>query len=494
MIRRAAETFAEWRKKVKDEELRSELEAMASDEKTAENRFYKDLQFGTGGLRGELGAGTNAMNIYTVGRASAGLAQYVLSQGGGAVAVCYDTRRKSALFARRTACVLAGRGVRVYLAKECMPTPFLSFAVRHSGAAAGVMITASHNPAQYNGYKVYGSDGCQITDGAAAEISSFISREDYFGKQDDDFDTLSAAGKISYIEEEVETAYLAAVRRLGLCSAEGLRVAYTPLNGTGYRLVPKVLEEIGASICPVPEQSMPDGEFPTCPYPNPEKEEALALGLKYAREDKADILLATDPDADRVGVAVNAQGTFVRLSGNEVGVLLMDYLLGERAAQGKLPENGVVVKTIVTTSLAEKLAAQTGGDLYEIRSASPYPETYRETVAAAVAELSAGLRPTLAQKMPDIGQYDAIFLAYPNWCGTTPMAVRSFLESADFSGKRIFPVCTHEGSGAGRSAADILSSAPAAVVEKPLEILGSNAETCDDKIREYLTVRFKRGN
>lgn len=372
MMRRAAETFAEWRKKVKDEELRSELEAMASDEKTAENRFYKDLQFGTGGLRGELGAGTNAMNIYTVGRASAGLAQYVLSQGGGAVAVCYDTRRKSALFARRTACVLAGRGVRVYLAKECMPTPFLSFAVRHLGAAAGVMITASHNPAQYNGYKVYGSDGCQITDGAAAEISSFISREDYFGKQDDDFDTLSAAGKISYIEEEVETAYLAAVRRLGLCSAEGLRVAYTPLNGTGYRLVPKVLEEIGASICPVPEQSMPDGEFPTCPYPNPEKEEALALGLKYAREDKADILLATDPDADRVGVAVNAQGTFVRLSGNEVGVLLMDYLLGERAAQGKLPENGVVVKTIVTTSLAEKLAAHYGVRLIDVLTGFKY--------------------------------------------------------------------------------------------------------------------------
>lgn len=326
MKKESIKRYRHWLGQVKDNALLAELHRISADERAIENKFYKELQFGTGGLRGEIGAGTNCLNVYTIGKATQGVADYIKSMKGHTAVISYDSRINSDLFARRAACVFAENGIKVYMVRELMPTPFLSFATRYFNADAGIMITASHNPAKYNGYKVYGRDGCQITDKAAQEITGYISNVDCFSVKTQDFEKYISQSRIEYIGEETEEAYLRAVEKQSVCKADELKVTYTPLNGTGYRIVPKMLSGSGIKdIQIVTEQTNPDGNFPTCPYPNPEKPAAMQLGLQYAQEFGSDILLATDPDADRVGIAVRSEKGYILMSGNEVGVLLTDF-------------------------------------------------------------------------------------------------------------------------------------------------------------------------
>ena len=351
-----------WREKGREPELASELEKLLSDKQVLNDRFYKDLEFGTGGLRGVIGVGTNCLNIYTIARATQGLAAYMQAHGMKKAAISYDSRIHSDLFAQTAACVLADADIEVVIVKELMPTPFLSFLTREEKCDMGIMITASHNPAKYNGYKVYNETGCQIVDEAAAEISGYIAATEYFRPVKGDFMQSVAAGKIRFCADEVEEKYLDGVCAItGETDLSALRITYTALNGTGYRLVPKILRRMNAGELElVSEQCVPDGRFPTCPYPNPEKSEALALGLEYAEKSGADLLLGTDPDADRLGIAVRDGGAYKMLSGNDVGVLLMDYLCVQGQSDDVGLNDKVVVKTIVTTPLAEEIAAEYG--------------------------------------------------------------------------------------------------------------------------------------
>ena len=349
-----------------DEDLIKELKAM--DVKTIEDSFYRNLAFGTGGLRGTIGAGTNRMNVYTVAKASQGLADYLLKNNNTpSVVIGYDSRIKSDVFAKVAAGVFAANGIKVYFWQELLPVPTVSFAVRYLGASAGVMITASHNPSKYNGYKVYGSDGCQITTEAAADILAEIEKLDIFADvKTSDFTVSVENGCISDIGEEVLTAYIAEIKRqsvLGDCEVnKNVAIVYSPLNGTGLKPVTRALKEMGyTNITVVKEQEQPDGHFPTCPYPNPEIKEAMSLGMEYAKKCNADLLLATDPDCDRVGIAVkDKNGEYVLLSGNETGILLLDYICSRRTALGTMPADPVMVKTIVTMDMAERVAADYG--------------------------------------------------------------------------------------------------------------------------------------
>lgn len=358
---------------VSDPDVVGELAAMEEDPKLMEDAFYRDLAFGTGGLQGVIGAGTNRMNVHTVVRASQGLADYVVKHfppGKRRIAVSYDSRIKSDLFSRVASGVFAANGIQVFLYSRLMPTPCLSFAVRNLGCAAGIMITASHNPSKYNGYKVYGADGCQITIEAAAEILSEIQKLDLFADvRTMPFDQGIGQGSIQYISEEVLTAFVEAVKEQSLLGSEeadkDVAIVYSPLNGTGREPVLRTLRECGyTNITVVKEQEMPDGHFPTCPYPNPEIPEAMALGMEYARQAGADLFLATDPDCDRVGIAVkNRQGDYVLLSGNETGMLLFDYICSRRIAENRMPQDPVMVKTIVTSDMGEQIA-----DAYHVRT------------------------------------------------------------------------------------------------------------------------------
>ena len=345
-------------------ELTDALTHMTDTER--EDAFWRTLAFGTGGLRGILGAGTNRMNRYTVAQASQGLADYVRQNGGGSIAVSYDSRHGSLAFARTSAEVFAANGLSVRIVRELMPTPCLSFAVRTLGCAAGIMITASHNPAEYNGYKVYGADGCQITTEAAERIQQAIDATDLFdGVRTVDFDSALADGKISYIPDTLLDDFIRAVQAQSVLFGDpvdrNFSIVYTPLNGTGRKPVLRVLRESGfRNVSVVAEQELPDGDFPTCPYPNPECREAMALGLRDAKARNADLLLATDPDCDRVGIAVRDCAEYRLLTGNEVGLLLTDFICSQRQKHGKLPPHPVLVKTIVTTDLAEKIAAHYG--------------------------------------------------------------------------------------------------------------------------------------
>ncbi|ETP72216.1 phosphoglucomutase [Lachnospiraceae bacterium JC7] len=370
-----------------DEDIERELETMEGDEVKIEDAFYRDLEFGTGGLRGVIGAGTNRMNVYTVRKASQGLADYVVSKYPAEkrrIAVSRDSRIKSDVFARTAASVFAANGIDVYIYEDIMPTPCLSFATRELHCAAGVMITASHNPSKYNGYKVYGDDGCQITTGAAAEILAQIEKTDIFsGVKSLDFvieDTADEAvaitgedaadgrrGKIYWIGPKIYTDFIRNVKSQSVLSEEdavdrNVAIVYSPLNGTGLKPVTRALRESGyTNITVVKEQEAPDGNFPTCPYPNPEIKEAMALGMEYARKENADLLLATDPDCDRVGIAVKDEnGEYRLLSGNETGILLLDYIASKRQKNGSMPENPVMVKTIVTMDMAERIAEHYG--------------------------------------------------------------------------------------------------------------------------------------
>lgn len=361
--------YNRWIERVTDSELQTELKGM--DEASVEDAFYRDLAFGTGGLRGTIGAGTNRMNVYVVGKASQGLAEYLLSSapenGGKSVVIGYDSRIKSDVFAKEAAGVFAANGIKVWLWPDLNPVPTVSFAVRYLGASAGVMITASHNPSKYNGYKVYGPDGCQITTEAATEILEHINSLDIF---DDvkkvDFDTAVAGGMINYIPAAVLDKYIEAVKGQSVLFGDevdkNVSIVYSPLNGTGLKPITRVLKEAGfKAITVVEEQKNPDGNFPTCPYPNPEIREAMELGLQYCERTGADLLLATDPDADRCGIAVrNTSGDYQLLSGNEVGLLLLDFICSQRLKHNAMPAHPVFIKTIVTMDLAEKIAEHYG--------------------------------------------------------------------------------------------------------------------------------------
>ena len=359
---------------LEDPALVSELKAIEGQDEEIKERFAVALKFGTAGLRGVLGAGSNRMNIYVVRQATQGLANWVKTQGGNQlVAISYDSRINSDVFARNAAQVLAANGIKVRIYDALMPVPALSFATRYYQANAGIMITASHNPAKYNGYKAYGPDGCQMTDAAAAIVYSEIQNTDILtGAKMMGFEDGLAAGLIEYVGEDCKEALYDAIKarsvRPGLCKTAGLKLVYSPLNGSGLVPVMRVLNDIGIDdITIVPEQKNPDGNFPTCPYPNPEIFEALRLGLELAKKEGADLMLATDPDADRVGIAIKCpDGSYQLVSGNEVGVLLLDYICQGRIEKGTMPENPVAVKSIVSTPLADAVAKNYGVEMRSV--------------------------------------------------------------------------------------------------------------------------------
>lgn len=364
---------------VDDADLIEELKAISGKEEEIYDRFYRELEFGTAGLRGVIGAGTNRMNIYTVRQTTQGLADYLKSRyDAPAVAIAFDSRIKAKYFAEESARVLAANGVKAYLATELQPTPLLSFAVRRLGCQAGIMITASHNPAKYNGYKCYGSDGCQMTDVAAGDVYDCIQRVDLFnGVKLADFEKSLQSGMISYFREELLEDYLNNVQKQainpGIAADAGLKIVYTPLNGAGNKLVRKILGRIGISdVTVVPEQELPDGNFPTCPYPNPEFREALELALKLAEEVKPDLVLATDPDSDRVGIAVKEGDRYRLMSGNETGVMLINYILSCRTQNGTLPKNPVAVKTIVTSEMVARICEKYHCELRNVLTGFKY--------------------------------------------------------------------------------------------------------------------------
>ena len=357
-----------------DPALTAELAAIAGNDNEIKERFAVALKFGTAGLRGVLGAGSNRMNIYTVRQATQGLANWVKTQGGNQlVAISYDSRINSDVFAKEAARVLAANGVKVRIYDALMPVPALSFATRYYHANAGVMITASHNPAKYNGYKAYGPDGCQVTDDAAAVIYDEIQKTDILtGAKLISFQEGLDSGLISYVGDDCKEALYDAIKarsvRPGLCKTAGLKLVYSPLNGSGLVPVTRILHDIGIDdITIVPEQQYPDGNFPTCPYPNPEIFEALRLGLELAEKTGADLMLATDPDADRVGIAIRCpDGSYQLVSGNEVGVLLLDYICAGRIEKGAMPKNPVAVKSLVSTPLADAVAKSYGVEMRNV--------------------------------------------------------------------------------------------------------------------------------
>ena len=356
-----------------DPDLQTELAEIKDNDEAINDRFYRDLEFGTGGLRGVIGAGTNRMNIYTVKRATQGFADYLNQEyKNPSVAISYDSRIKSDVFSKAAAEVLAANGIKVHIYTELMPTPCLSFAVRELKCQGGIMVTASHNPAKYNGYKVYGDDGCQITLRGAEIILEKINSLDIFNDvKSSDFEEELKKGTISYIGQDVIEAFYKNVLAEGintdLCASSGLKVVYTPLNGTGNKPVREVLKRIGITdVTIVKEQENPDGNFPTCPYPNPEIREALEVGLRYCKEVKPDLLLATDPDCDRVGIAVPDGDDYALFSGNEVGALLLEYISQQRIKMGTMPANPVAVKTIVTTDIAAAICKEYNVEMRDV--------------------------------------------------------------------------------------------------------------------------------
>ena len=363
-----------------DPDLLAELRRVEGDEEQISDRFYRELEFGTGGLRGVIGAGDNRMNIYTVRKATQGLADYLRARyPSSSVAISFDSRIKSDLFAREAARVLAGNGIQVHIFPQLEPTPVLSFAVRELHCQSGIMVTASHNPSQYNGYKCYGADGCQMTDHDANEVTACIRRVDIFNDvRVADYEEAKAAGLIREIPDSLVCGFLDRVEgqqvNPGLCRETPLSVIYTPLNGTGNKPVREILRRIGVDkVTVVPEQELPDGRFPTAPYPNPEIRQAFECALKLAETVRPELLLATDPDSDRVGIAVRDEGgEYVLMTGNEVGCLLLNYILSCRSAQGNLPANPVVVKTIVTSDLAARIAEKYGCTLVEVLTGFKY--------------------------------------------------------------------------------------------------------------------------
>lgn len=361
--------YSEWLEKATaDPDLKAELESIKGNDEEILDRFYRSLEFGTAGLRGVIGAGTNRMNVYTVGRATQGLSDFLnANYDSPSIAIGYDSRIKSEYFSKEAAKVLAANGIKVYIYDELEPTPCLSYAIRKFRTSSGIILTASHNPGKYNGYKCYDHRGYQMTDEAAEETYNYIQKVDYFtGIKTMDFDEALSSGLIEYIGEETIESFLDEVQKQcinpEICKNAGLKVIYTPLNGTGNKPVRKILDRIGIKeVYVVPEQEMPDGNFPTCPYPNPEIKQVFECALKMADEIKPDILLATDPDCDRVGIAVpDKNGELVLMSGNEVGAMLLNYILSQKKEKGILSDTAVAVKSFVSTDLAEEIAKKYG--------------------------------------------------------------------------------------------------------------------------------------
>ena len=359
-------------------EAYEELSAISENEKEIEYRFGAELQFGTAGMRGLIGYGTNMINVYTVRRATKGLAEYIKTLGSVAmrrgVAISYDTRNMSELFARETAGVLLANGINVYAFKKASPVPMLSFAVRHYGCVAGVMKTASHNPKEYNGYKVYGEDGAQMSPEATEKVVEYIKQvKDYFSIESHSITAFKSNGELSIIGERFDRFYVKTLRKLSLSKkavskyGKKLKIVYTPLHGTGYRPMTMLLKILGINYTVVEEQIVEDGNFPTVEVPNPENKEAMTLGIKLADKIKADVVFGTDPDSDRLGVAIrNDEGEFVNLTGNQVGVLLTDYILRRLTKENKLPENGAVIKSFVSTGMVKSICEDYGVNLIEV--------------------------------------------------------------------------------------------------------------------------------
>ncbi|MCR5761737.1 MAG: phospho-sugar mutase [Sphaerochaetaceae bacterium] len=351
--------YSRWLEKATaDKDLQVELKKM--DDAAIESAFYRDLEFGTAGLRGVIGAGTNRMNVYTVAKATQGLSNYLKkTEKAPAVVIGYDSRIKSDVFAKVTAGVLADNGVKVYLWPELLPVPTVSFATRYLKASAGIMITASHNPSKYNGYKVYGPDGCQMTTEAADAVLAEIEKLDCFAP------VINYNPSVEYIKDEVLDAFLVEVKKQSVLFGDeidrNVAIVYSPLNGTGLKPVTRILKEAGfTNITVVKEQEQPDGNFPTCPYPNPEIRQAMQLGLDYCKKVGADLMLATDPDADRCGIAVKDGDDYRLLTGNQTGILLLDYICSQRTKHGKMPSDPVLVKSVVSMDLADRIAAHYG--------------------------------------------------------------------------------------------------------------------------------------
>lgn len=370
-------------KAVSDPDLKEELLSIEGKAEEINDRFYRNLEFGTAGLRGVIGAGTNRMNVYTVNQATQGLASYLLSEyKNPSVAIAYDSRIKSTDFAKSAAGVLAGNGIKVYIYPELVPTPMLSFAVRELHCKGGIIITASHNPAEYNGYKCYDPEGYQMTDEAAAKTYDFIQKTDMFsGVKSMDFEKGIEEGLIEYIGDDIVQKFYSCVEKCCLSkdvtAKTDLRVIYTPLNGTGNKHVRAMLSRIGIkNVSVVKQQENPDGNFPTCPYPNPEIKQVFECAIKMTEQEKADLLLATDPDCDRVGIAVLDGGEYKLMSGNEVGVLLAEYLLSRRKELGILPENAVVVKSFVTTDLVDVVCKKYGASVKKLLTGFKYIGEY----------------------------------------------------------------------------------------------------------------------
>lgn len=374
------ELYTLWKSKaVDDSDLIDELNSIQGNDEEIYDRFYRCLEFGTAGLRGVIGAGTNRMNIYNVRLATQGLANYLNQRyDQSAVAISYDSRIKADLFAKEAARTLAGNGIKVYLTAELQPTPVLSFLVRNLKCKAGIMITASHNPAKYNGYKCYGDDGCQMTDDGANSVYNEIQKLNCFEDiKLADFDKAISDGVIEYVQDSEYQTYLDNVQAQQIhkdaCIGSALKVVYTPLNGAGNKLVRAILDRIGVEdVHIVKEQENPDGNFTTCPYPNPEFKEALELGLKLCDELKPDLLLATDPDSDRVGIAAKDGDSYRLITGNETGIMLTDYILSQRTALGTLPKNPIIVKTIVTSIMINKLCEKYRAELRNVLTGFKY--------------------------------------------------------------------------------------------------------------------------
>ena len=349
-----------------DDAFKEELKSISQDEKEIEDRFFKDLEFGTGGMRGVIGAGRNRMNKYVIRKASQGFANYLISENDGdlAVVIAHDSRRMSPEFSLETALVMAANGIKAYIFDSLRTTPELSYAVRHLGASGGVVVTASHNPPEYNGYKIYGSDGCQLVPEKADMVVNEVSAiQDYSTIKYMSEKDAKAKGMLVVLGEEQDTAYVEMIkthikRNLDQSVKEDLKIVYSPLHGTGARVVERVLSETGYSgFIPVKEQMVPDSEFSTLRLPNPEEPDAFDLGVKYARESDADIIVATDPDCDRVGVMVKHEGEYELLNGNQTGALLVDYVL---SSMKDMPENPVIINTIVTSTIGEEIAQKYG--------------------------------------------------------------------------------------------------------------------------------------
>ena len=371
--------YEEWLAKAgEDKDLIDELESIKGNESEIYERFYRELRFGTAGLRGVIGAGTNRMNIYTVRRATQGLANYLNKKyGSSSVAISYDSRIKARLFACEAARVLASSGIKVYVTKELEPTPVLSYAVRELKCHAGIMVTASHNPAKYNGYKCYGEDGCQMTDNAASQVYDEITSVNCFDIKPMELNDAISAGKIEFIDDSLYDAYIedvyAQTVNKNICDGADLSVVYTPLNGAGNKLIRRIMDKIGVkNVTVVKEQELPDGNFPTCPYPNPEFREALELGLQICDKIKPDLLLASDPDSDRVGIAVKDGDSYRLITGNETGIMLTEYILSSRKKLGTLPKNPIIIKTIVSSVLTEKIAENYGCELIDVLTGFKY--------------------------------------------------------------------------------------------------------------------------